>query len=132
MLLAFDYPILNLFWTMMFFFLWVAWIILVFRVIMDIFRNHDTNGLSKAFWLIFVILIPWLGVLAYLIKHGAEMSSREVGRQVAMQDDFASYVRQAAGPATSSADELTKLAGLRDSGVITEEEFVAQKTKILA
>lgn len=131
-MLAADYPILNLFWTIMFFFLWVAWIILVFRVIMDVFRNDDMNGLSKAFWLIFVILIPWLGVLVYLIAHGGEMSGREIGRQQAAQDEFAAYVRQVAGPAAGSADELTKLAALRDSGALTDEEFAAQKAKILS
>jgi Na+/proline symporter len=131
-MLAVDYPILNLFWTIMIVFLWVAWIILVIRVISDIFRNHDMKGLSKAFWLIFVILVPWLGVLGYLIAHGAEMSSREVGRQQAAQDHFASYVRETAGPGTGAADELTKLAALRDSGVLTDEEFASQKTKLLA
>lgn len=131
-MLAADYPILNLFWTIMFFFLWVAWIILVFRVIVDIFRNEDTKGLSKALWLIFVILIPWLGALVYLIAHGGGMSGREVGRQQAAQDEFEAYVRRAAGPAAGTADELTKLAALRDSGVLTDEEFAAQKAKILA
>lgn len=117
---------------MMIFFLFFAWIMLVFRVIMDIFRNHEMNGLAKALWLTFVIIIPWLGVLVYLLANGSDMAKRSVEQQQAAQDEFASYVRQTAGPATGSADELTKLAGLRDSGVITDEEFAAQKAKLLA
>ncbi len=131
-MLAYDYPILGIFWTMMIFFLWVAWIMLVFRVIMDVFRNDQMKGLTKAFWLIFVIIIPWLGVLIYLLVNGAEMSGRDIERQQAMQDQIDSYVRQAAGPGVSSADELAKLAGLRDSGVLTDDEFAAQKAKLLA
>ncbi|MFT6291666.1 MAG: hypothetical protein ACJAR2_002271 [Ilumatobacter sp.] len=131
-MLAYDYPILGLFWSMMIFFLWFAWIMLVFRVIMDVFRNDKLNGISKAFWLIFVIIVPWIGVLVYLIANGNEMTGRDVDRQQASQDEFAAYVRQAAGPANGSADELTKLAALRDSGVLSDEEFAAQKTKLLA
>jgi hypothetical protein len=128
-MLAYDYPILGLFWTMLIFFIWIAWIMLVFRVIMDIFSNSEMKGLAKAFWLIFVIILPWFGVLIYLIVNGTSMAGRSIERQQAAQDEFSAYVRQAAG---SSADELTKLAGLRDSGVITEEEFAAQKAKLLA
>lgn len=130
-MLAADFPILNVFFTIAFFFLWVAWILLVVRVIMDIFRNHDMKGVSKALWLIFVVVLPWLGVLGYLIAHGDEMSSREVGRQQAVQEEFAAYMRQTAGPASGTADELTKLAALRDSGVLSDDEFAAQKAKIL-
>lgn len=132
MLLAYDYPILGLFWTMMIFFLWIAWIMLVFRVIMDLFRNDEMKGLTKAFWLIFVIIVPWLGVLIYLLTNGTAMTGRDIEQQQAMQSQFDSYVRDAAGTQTSSADELTKLAGLRDSGVITDDEFAAQKSKLLA
>ncbi len=131
-MLAYDYPLLGLFWSMMIFFLWFAWIMLVFRIIMDVFRNDEMNGVMKAFWLIFVIILPWFGVLIYLIVNGSDMAQRNVDRQQDAQDEFASYVRQTAGPANGSADELTKLAGLRDSGVITDEEFAAQKTKLLA
>ena len=128
-MLAYDFPILGLFWTMLIFFMWIAWIMLVFRVIMDIFANSEMKGIAKAFWLLFVIVLPWLGVLIYLLVNGNSMASRAVASQQAAQDDFSAYVRQAAG---SSADELTKLAGLRDSGVITEQEFAAQKAKLLA
>ena len=131
-MLAYDYPILGIFWSMMIFFLWFAWIMLVFRIIMDVFRNDEMGGFGKAAWLLFVILLPWIGVLVYLIANGNDMAKRSVQQQQAAQDDFASYVRETAGPASSSADELAKLAGLRDSGVITDEEFAAQKSKLLA
>jgi hypothetical protein len=130
-MLAYDYPILGLFWSMMIFFLWFAWIMLVFRVIMDVFRNDEMGGFAKALWLIFVIIVPWFGVLIYLLANGSDMTKRSIREQQAAQDEFASYVRTTAGSG-SSADELTKLAGLRDSGVITDEEFAAQKTKLLA
>ena len=73
-MLAYDYPLLGLFWTMVFWFLWFAWIMLLFRVIADIFRSHDMGGVAKALWSIFVILVPWLGVLVYLIARGKSMS----------------------------------------------------------
>ena len=130
-MLAYDYPILGLFWSMMIFFLWIAWIILVFRVIMDVFRNNEMGGFAKALWLIFVIIVPWFGVLIYLIVNGSEMTKRSMQEQQAAQDEFATYVRNTAGSA-SSADELAKLAGLRDSGALTEAEFAAQKAKLLA
>ena len=129
---AYDYPILGIFWSMMIFFLWFAWIMLVFRIIMDVFRNDEMSGFGKAAWLIFVILVPWIGVLIYLIVNGNDMAKRSVAQQQAAQDDFASYVRETAGPSAGSADELSKLAGLRDSGVLTDEEFAAQKAKLLA
>ena len=131
-MLAYDYPILGLFWTMLILFLWFAWIMLVFRVIMDVFRNDEMGGVSKALWLLFVIVVPWLVVLIYLVVNGGDMAKRNMRDQQAAQDDFAAYVRNAAGTSASSADELAKLAGLRDSGVITDEEFAAQKSKLLA
>jgi len=128
---AYDFPLLGLFWTMMFFFLWIAWIVLLVRTIADIFRNREMGGIGKAFWLIFVIIIPWLGVLIYLIAHGKDMASRDIAQQQAQQDAFNSYVRDTAGSG-GSADELAKLADLRDRGVITDAEFTTQKTKLLA
>lgn len=130
-MLAYDYPILGLFWSMMIFFLWIAWIMLVFRVIMDVFRNNEMGGFAKALWLIFVIIVPWFGVLIYLIVNGSDMTKRSIQEQQAAQDEFATYVRNTAGSG-SSADELAKLAGLRDSGALTEAEFAAQKAKLLA
>ena len=129
-MLAYDYPILGLFWTMMIFFLWIAWIILLFRVFADIFRS-DMRGISKALWAIFVILVPWLGVLIYLIANGDDMARRSVASAQAQQAEMDSYIRSAAGSA-SSADELAKLAELNKQGVLTDEEFAQQKSKLLA
>jgi hypothetical protein len=130
-MIAYDFPLLSLFWTMLIFFFWFAWILLVFRTIGDIFRNSEMGGVSKAIWLLLVVILPWLGVLLYMIAHGADMARRDIAQAQAQEDAFASYVRQAAGTSSSTADELTKLAGLRDSGVITDAEFAAQKARLL-
>ena len=129
-MLAYDYPILGLFWTMLFVFIWIAWIMLVFHVLVDIFRS-DMRGLSKALWAIFVIIVPWLGVLIYLIANGDDMARRSVASAQAQQAEMDSYIRSAAGSA-SSADELAKLAELNKQGVLTDEEFAQQKSKLLA
>ena len=131
-MLAYDYPLLGLFWTLAFWFLWFAWIVLLFRVIADIFRSHDMGGGAKALWSIFVILVPWLGVLVYLIARGKSMSERDRQQAQARQDEFQAYVKDVAATNTGSADELTKLASLRDQGVLTDAEFAQQKAKILA
>ena len=128
-MLAYDYPILGLFWTMLILFIWVAWIMLLFRVIMDIFSS-DMKGLSKAFWSIFVIILPWLGVLIYLIANGDDMANRQVQKMQQNEADMQSYIRDAAG-AGGVADELTKLSDLHSKGVLTDEEFAAQKSKLI-
>ena len=129
-MLAYDYPILGLFWTMMIFFLWVAWLILLFRVFADIFRG-DMGGGAKALWSIFVILVPFLGVFIYVIANGRAMGERDVAAAQQRESEVQAYIRQTAGGA-GDADELAKLAALRDQGVLTEEEFSAQKAKLLA
>jgi ABC-type multidrug transport system fused ATPase/permease subunit len=128
-----SYPLLNLFWTMFEFFLWVAWIWILIMVFIDIFRSHDLSGWAKALWLIFVLVIPLIGVLVYLIARGGEMQDRAV-RQAQQQDAEARrYIQQAAAESpASSADQLAKLADLRDRGVITADEFAREKAKILA
>jgi hypothetical protein len=128
-----SYPLLNLFWTMFEFFLWVAWIWILIMVFIDIFRSHDLSGWAKALWLIFVLVIPLIGVLVYLIARGGEMQDRAV-RQAQQQDAEARrYIQQAAAESpASSADQLAKLADLRDRGVITAEEFDREKAKVLA
>jgi hypothetical protein len=130
---ASSYPLLNLFWTMFEFFLWVAWIWILIMVFIDIFRSHDLSGWAKALWLIFVLVIPLIGVLVYLIARGGEMQDRAV-RQAQQQDaDARRYIQQAAADSpASSADQLAKLADLRDRGVITAEEFEREKAKVLA
>ena len=129
---AYDYPILGAFWTMMMFFLWFAWIMLLLRVIGDIFGARGMSGGAKAFWLIFVIVVPWLGTLIYLLAHGGDMAQRSLEDQQAQQQAFNSYVRDAAGTSSSPAEELAKLADLRDRGVISDAEFAALKAKQLA
>ena len=132
-----DYPLLNLFWTMMWFFLWILWLFLLFRVIGDIFRDRDMGGWGKAGWLILVILLPYLGVLVYLIARGGRMGERDL--QAAQQRDqaFKEYVRDAAGgsgpaPAGGGADQLAKLADLKRSGDLSQEEYDRAKARLLA
>jgi hypothetical protein len=119
---------------MVWWFLWIAWIVLLFQVIADIFRSEDMGGFAKALWAIFVIIVPWLGVLVYLIARGKSMGRREYQRAEAQEVAFRSYVQDVAGRggAHGTADELGKLAALRDQGVITDAEFAQQKAKLLA
>ena len=126
-----QYPLLDAFLTMLWFFLWVLWIFLLFWIIFDIFRSKDLSGWSKALWLIFIIILPFLGVFVYLIARGGSMQDRSVRQAQAEDKQFQEYVRDAAGSG-SSADEVAKLADLRDRGVITEAEFQQGKAKILA
>jgi ABC-type multidrug transport system fused ATPase/permease subunit len=128
-MLASTYPLLDLFWTMLEIFLFVIWIYLLFIVFVDIFRSHDLGGLAKALWVIFVIILPFLGVFVYLIARGGKMHERAAEAAQAQQKAFDSYVQEAAG--TSSADQLSKLADLKAKGVLTDAEFEAQKAKIL-
>ena len=130
-MLGYDYPILGLFWTMLIFFIWIAWIILLFRVFIDIFRSHDMGGWGKALWSIFVILLPFLGVFVYLIARGRSMRDRDIAEAQENEAAFRAYVKDAAG-STSNADELSRLAALHKEGVLTDEEFAQQKSKLLA
>ena len=133
MLLAssYSYPLLGAFWTILEVFLWVLWIWVLIYVFIDIFRSRDLSGWAKALWFIFVLFIPLIGVLVYLIARGDSMHERAV--QEAKQEDREArrYIQDAAG-APSTADQLTKLADLRDRGVITADEFEREKAKILA
>ena len=125
-----SYPLLNIFWTMFEFFLWVVWIWIFVMIIFDIFRSHDLSGWGKALWVLFVAIIPVIGVLVYLIVRGGSMHER-AQQQAARQDEaFRGYVQDAAS--TSTADQLTKLADLKSQGVITDDEFAREKAKILA
>jgi type VI protein secretion system component VasK len=125
-----SYPLLSAFLTMVWFFLWILWLFLLFWIIMDIFRSRDLGGWAKAAWLLFVIVLPFLGVLVYLIARGDKMHERQDRDLQAQDQAFRSYVKDAAG--TGSADEVAKLADLRDRGVISESEFQAGKAKVLA
>ncbi|MFE2554731.1 SHOCT domain-containing protein [Streptomyces sp. NPDC059352] len=129
--LAVDYPLLNMFWTMLMIFLWVLWFMLLFRIIGDIFRDDELGGWGKAGWTVFVILLPFLGVFVYLIARGRGMGERELNRVRRNEEQFRSYVRETAGSG-SQADELARLAELKNSGAITEAEFAQAKAKVLA
>ena len=130
-MLGYDYPILGFFWSMLIFFLWFAWLILLFRIFADIFRQKEMGGLAKAMWVIFVIFLPFLGVLMYIIFHGGSMAQRDYQSAVNQQKAFDTYVKQTAGTA-SSAEELAKLADLKAKGILSDAEFAAQKAKILS
>jgi hypothetical protein len=127
-----DYPLLNLFWTMLWLFIWILWIFLLVRIILDIFRSDDLGGWSKALWVIFIIILPFIGVLVYLIARGSGMQKRDVRDARAADQEMRSYIRSAAATPASTAEELSKLASLRDQGVLTEAEFDTQKAKLLA
>ena len=129
---GYDYPVLGLFWTMVWFFLWFAWIMLLFRVFGDIFRSRDMGGFAKAMWSIFVILVPFLGVLVYMIARGRKMAEHAAQDAQAQDEAFRSYVQETAGSADGTADELAKLADLNSQGIISDAEFAQQKSKLLA
>lgn len=129
--LAADYPLLNVFLSFLYFFVFVLWIFLIFTVFVDLFRSRDVSGLGKAVWVIFIIILPLFGVLVYLIARGGKMHERAEQAAAAQNDAMKSYIQQAAGTSASTADEVAKLAALRDSGAITAEEFDNQKAKLL-
>ncbi|MCX5212167.1 SHOCT domain-containing protein [Kitasatospora sp. NBC_00240] len=133
-----DYPLLNLFWTMLEFFLWVLWFFLLFKIISDIFRSQDLGGWGKAGWTIFVILLPFLGVFVYVIARGRSMGERDMEQARRTDAAFKAYVRDAAAPdgggggPSGHVDELAKLADLKNSGALTEVEYQRAKDKLLA
>ena len=128
-----SYPLLSVFWTIFEFFLWVIWIWILIMVFIDIFRSHDLSGWGKALWFLFVLFIPLIGVLVYLIVRGSSMHERAVQDAQKQDQEFRQYVQQAAsGAPASTADQLSKLADLRDRGVISAEEFEREKAKVLA
>ncbi|MEU9295229.1 SHOCT domain-containing protein [Streptomyces sp. NPDC048266] len=130
-----DYPLLNLFWTMLWFFLWIMWLFLLFKVIMDIFRDDDLNGWAKAGWLIFCIVLPYLGVLVYVIARGKGMGRRDMKQAQENEAALQSYIRKTAGSGDgkgSHVDDLARLAELKDKGAITDVEYEKAKAKILA
>lgn len=131
-LLAADYPLLNVFLSFLYFFIFVLWIFLIFTVFVDLFRSSDVSGFGKAIWVIFIIFLPLIGVLAYLIIRGGKMHERAEAAAAAQDRAMRSYIQDAAGTTPSAADEISKLAELRDSGAITADEFETQKAKLLS
>jgi Phospholipase_D-nuclease N-terminal/Short C-terminal domain len=129
MLLAASYPFLDVLWTMFIFFLWVIWFWLLFTVFVDVFRRHDIGGWKKAAWLVFVIILPFLGVFIYIIVENDGMTQRNLDRAKAQQAQFDTYVRETAG---GSAAEIADAKKLLDEGTITQAEFDAIKQKALA
>ncbi|GGO92090.1 SHOCT domain-containing protein [Wenjunlia tyrosinilytica] len=129
--LAYDYPVLGAFWSVMWIFLWILWLILLFRVIGDIFRDDALSGWAKAGWCVFVVLLPFLGVFVYLIARGSGMGTREQQHARKQQRALDDYIRATAGTG-GQADQLAKLSELRTRGEITETEFQQGKAKILA
>jgi hypothetical protein len=130
-MLASDFGTGQVFWSMLWFFLFFIWIWILITVFADIFRSHDMGGLAKTLWVIFVIIVPYLGVFVYLIARGHKMS--EHAMEAAQANDAAAraYIQQAAGTSASSADELARLADLKSKGVIDDAEFAKMKAKIV-
>ncbi|MFH9006610.1 SHOCT domain-containing protein [Streptomyces afghaniensis] len=131
--LAYDYPLLSVFWSMLLFFLWIMWFVLLFRVVVDIFRDDELSGWAKTGWLVFTILLPFLGVFVYVVARGKNMGRREIAQARAQQDAFDARIKEAAGATgrPSSADELSKLSEIRARGDITDEEFRRAKELVL-
>ncbi|WP_406094080.1 SHOCT domain-containing protein [Kitasatospora purpeofusca] len=136
-----NYPLLNIFWTMLELFLWILWFFLLFKIITDIFRSHDMGGWAKAGWMILVILLPLIGVLVYVIVRGKSMGERDVAQAQKADAAFKAYIRDAAAPGEggtgeagagrSHVDDLAKLAALKADGSISEEEYQKAKDKLL-
>ena len=127
-----NYPLLNVFWTILELFLWVIWFWILITVIIDIFRSSDLSGWGKALWFLFVLFIPLIGVVVYLIARGDKMHER-AQRQAQQQDDaLRKYLQDEVTAPSSTADQLTKLADLHDRGAITNQEYEQEKAKVLA
>jgi hypothetical protein len=131
-LVATSYPFLDIFWTILIFMAWVVWIWIAITIFIDIFRRRDMSGWVKALWVIFVIILPFLGVLIYLIVYHDGMADRSQKQAQDQQQQFDQYVRQAAGSGGGAAAEIEKAKKLLDDGTITQAEFDALKAKALA
>jgi predicted PurR-regulated permease PerM len=129
-----NYPLLDVFLSVLYFFLWALWLVVLFWIILDIFRSDDLSGWAKAGWLVLVVILPLIGVLAYLIARGHTMQERQARERQVQEKAFREYVREAAAApdGQSQSDELTKLANLRQRGVINEQEFEQAKAKVIS
>lgn len=132
MVLAYTYPLLNIFWSMLVLVGMVIWIWVLITIFVDLFRSRDISGWAKAAWLLLVLVLPLVGSLIYLIARGGSIGERSIREAEEQERAFRTYVRDAAGPTgTSTADELSKLSDLADKGIITRQEFEQQKAKLL-
>ena len=129
MVIAADYPFLDVFWTMIIFFCWVAWIWVLVLIISDLFSRHETSGWIKALWIVVLIILPFLGSLIYLIANGSGMSRRQAESVRASQEQFDSYVKSVSG---GGAGDIAKAKELLDSGAINQQEYEQLKAKALA
>ena len=130
-MLAYDYPILGLFWTFLWVFLWVAWLFVLFQVIFDVFRSHDMGGWGKALWMIFVVLVPFLGVFVYVVTQNDAMTRRNLERAKAQRAQMDEYLRTTASSGGAAA-EIERAKQLLDSGAIDQAEFQTLKQRALA
>jgi hypothetical protein len=131
MIAATSYPFLEVFWTMLIFFAFVIWIWILITVLIDIFRRHDTSGFAKVLWIIFIIVLPYLGVFVYLIAEHKGMTERAIKQQEAAQSQMDKYVQSVAAQ-TDPAEQIAKAKGLLDAGTISQVEFDQIKQKALA
>jgi len=129
---AYDYPMLGVFWSLLLVFLWIAWLMALFNMLVDIFRDDELSGLAKGFWLLFVLVLPFLGLFVYLVVRGPGMGRRRAEQARASQEAVEDYIRRTAGTARSVADEIDKLDDLRRRGALTDAEFERQKAMVLA
>jgi phospholipase D-like protein/putative oligomerization/nucleic acid binding protein len=126
-----DYTFWDSLWTLLVFFLWVAWFILLFHIVIDVFRRRDASGFKKFLWLIFILFVPFLGVFVYLIVNSDDMARRNIEQATAQRQEMDQYVRSVATEGGAAA-EIERAKGLLDSGAITQAEFDAIKAKALA
>jgi type VI protein secretion system component VasK len=132
-MLAYSYPLLGVFWSMLWFFLFIVWIWLLIVIFADIFRSHDMGGFAKALWVIFIIILPFLGVFIYLIARGGKMQEHAVQQAKDQDQAMRSYIQDVnASSGGGTADQLAKLNDLKNQGVLTDAEFEAEKAKLLA
>jgi Short C-terminal domain/Phospholipase_D-nuclease N-terminal len=131
MIIATSYPFLEVFWTMLIFFAFVVWLWILFTVLADIFRRHDTSGFMKVLWIIFIVVLPYFGVFVYLIAEHKGMTERALKQQQAAQTQIDQYVKSVAGGG-DSAEQIAKAKQLLDAGTITQAEFEQIKQKALA
>ncbi|HZO60997.1 MAG TPA: SHOCT domain-containing protein [Solirubrobacterales bacterium] len=131
MVLASDYPFLDILGTMLIFFAWVIWFWILIRVFADVFRRHDISGMGKAGWILLTVLLPFLGVLIYLIAHGQDMGKRDIEQVRAQQAQFDQYVKSVAA-SDGGAAQIAQAKSLLDSGAITQAEYDALKAKALS